>query len=400
MQVKKLFTLLMAAVLAVTANAQVISFTADDVASAGQTAKSFEKDGLVLNITDTDGKISIDKNTAYFGSPDKYSGYKYRLKSGGKSSSKNNMSLTLPSAGTLKIAVRTGSNSATDRTLVLTQDGKELYNNVVMEANSTTGTVISVEDGSEESDKSIYTLVEVAASAGEVSVTYPIGALNFYAFELVATEEPDEPDDPNAVPAVISFDENVGLLESYNVNGLKLEFVDEDEKMSVDASNSYFGTADNYVKYTSRLKTGGKSSSKNAMTLTIPAAGTLSVCARTANLDDNERTLVLKQKGRKLCDQAVNEECSVKVPANDQGDERIIYNVVTVSVKAGMVSVEYPTGALNFYAFDYVPATYANVNNVEPDSDKDAKTYNVSGQQVDNAYKGVVIRNGKKYLTR
>lgn len=44
------------------------------------------------------------------------------------------MTLTVPSDGTLKVYVRTGSSSATDRNVVLTQNGTELVNKILLES--------------------------------------------------------------------------------------------------------------------------------------------------------------------------------------------------------------------------------------------------------------------------
>ena len=126
-------------------------------------------------ITDTDNKLSIDANSCRFGGEEDYKSYSHRLKTGGKSSSKNFITLNIPAAGKIRIAVRTGSNSATDRNLVITQGEKELYNEIVQESQAT-----KVIEG--DNEVSVYPYVEVAVAAGTVLVTYPVGSLNFYSF--------------------------------------------------------------------------------------------------------------------------------------------------------------------------------------------------------------------------
>jgi len=141
-----------------------------------------------VSITDTDDKLSIDENSAHFGTVEDNTTYTHRLKTGGKSSSKNNIAINIPADGKLRIAVRTGSNSATDRNLVLTQEGVELYNKVVQEADAT---VIPGEEGAP--DTKIYPYIVVEVKKGIVNVTYPTGSLNFYAFAFAGEEEPIEP---------------------------------------------------------------------------------------------------------------------------------------------------------------------------------------------------------------
>ena len=183
---KKIFTLIAVAAMAINANAQKIEWTADQTASAGTLdGQTFEKDGFILTITDTDGKVAIDENSAWFGTADsqaKSAGG--RLKSGGKSSSKNQMKLTIPAAGTLKVYARTGSNSAKDRTLVLTQGETELYNQVVQEADAVK--VKGLDESDPDKETNVYPVISVEVAAGDVIVTYPIGSMNFYGFELAS----------------------------------------------------------------------------------------------------------------------------------------------------------------------------------------------------------------------
>lgn len=81
------------------------------------------------------------------------------MKSGGKSSSNNNLTLTLPSDGTLKVYARTGSSSATDRNVILTQSGTELANKVLLESEA--ASVNMMVDGVEVAKK-VYPAVSVA----------------------------------------------------------------------------------------------------------------------------------------------------------------------------------------------------------------------------------------------
>lgn len=178
---KKIFTLFAMLVMAFGAQAQTISFTADDVASGGALDGKTFGTGFVLSLVDENGKLSIESNKAYFGTADAYQQFEYRLKSGGKSSSKNAMTLTIPSDGTLSVYVRTGSNSATDRNLVLTQDdGTELYNAVVKEDDAVKVTI-------GEKETNVYPVISVAVKAGSVSVGYPTNSLNFYGFTFAST---------------------------------------------------------------------------------------------------------------------------------------------------------------------------------------------------------------------
>lgn len=169
-------------------------------------------EGFSLVGTNTNSKISIDASTASFGVANDTTiagnaiEFAYCLKTGGKSGSGNKLTINVPSDGVLTIAVRSGSNSATDRNLVVKQDGQELFNEIIVE-----GMKVSVTNEAGETT-SAYPMMHMPVKAGTVEVTYPTGALNFYAFGFgtgyyVKAEDPgtdpgENPgDDPGTQPA-------------------------------------------------------------------------------------------------------------------------------------------------------------------------------------------------------
>lgn len=170
-----------------TAKPVMISWGAGDIAAKGSLDGKTYGEDFKLTITDTNkAKLEIDANNAYFGDATTQIKFTHRLKTGGKSDSKNNMALTIPSDGTLKVYVRTGSSSATDRNLVLTQGESELYNKVVKEADAIEVDLGNADgEGNPKKDK-VYPVIEVAVKAGTVAVTYPTNSLNFYGFEFVS----------------------------------------------------------------------------------------------------------------------------------------------------------------------------------------------------------------------
>lgn len=194
---KKIFTLIAIAMMAVGAQAQTISFTEaisakDADGNSNMNGRTFGSDGFILTCTDTsvnddntpNPKLSVDGNTARFGTTESYDTYTFRLKTGGKSSSKNCLSLAIPSAGTLKIAVRSGKNTDTDRNLVLKQGGTELFNQVIKENEETDYVTVTEGEGDEAKTQKVYPYVSVEVTAGTVDITYPKNSLNFYAFIL------------------------------------------------------------------------------------------------------------------------------------------------------------------------------------------------------------------------
>ena len=221
------------------------------------------------------------------------------------------------------------------------------------------------------------------------------GAAEIQPVEVTEAEGGDTP----ATPEMIAFTDGdtAGDGAVFSKGDFKLTQVDTDGKTAIDGNNVYFGTADNYQKFTHRLKTGGKSGSKNSLTLTIPSDGTLNVYVRTGSNTATYRNLVLTQDGTELYNQVVQEADAITVTMGENDNK--VYPVITVNVKAGEVAVGYPTGSLNFYGFEFI-AGASGVNAVIVEKAQNNIRYNLAGQRVDESYKGVVIMNGKKFVVK
>ena len=179
---KKIFTLIAAVFMALSANAQSITFT-EAAAKGSLNGKTFGNNDFKLTCTDTSAsKQEIDANSAYFGDATTQTKAEFRLKTGGKSDSKNYLTLTTTKAGTLKVWVRTGSNSATDRNVVITQGETELYNQVVKEADAVL--VKGLDKGDPDKETKVYPIISVTVAAGDIAITFPTNSINFYGFFL------------------------------------------------------------------------------------------------------------------------------------------------------------------------------------------------------------------------
>jgi len=224
----------------------------------------------------------------------------------------------------------------------------------------------------------------------------------FKIMNVTATIEPAGGDEPAATSSKIIFSKEDGTADAikteYNVNGFKMTYVDTNNKAAVDANSQYFGTAEAYENYKARFKTGAKSDSKSNITLTIPATGTLKIAVRSASGSATDRNLVLTQSGTELYNQIVKDADAVSV--NIEGEDKKVFPYVTVEVAAGTVEVTYPGGALNFYAFELLTSTGIQQTIAPAKVIENNVIYNLAGQKVNESYKGIVIKNGKKFIQK
>ena len=93
---------------------------------------------------------------------------------------------------------------------------------------------------------------------------------------------------------------------------------------------------------------------------------------------------------------------SQKFGQNEKGENIIAEKsngTVTFSVAEGGTYYVLAAGTkMGFYGFKYEAGTSTGISSIEAAAKNDGKTYNMAGQQVSGSYKGIVIKNGKKYV--
>ena len=273
-------------------------------------------------------------------------------------------------------------------------------------------------DGSDESYPQVpagtKAEIDIEKAVKEISLqatdAYSIDIVGVYSTPIGETVPDEDGGEESATPVSISWGAD-DIAEKGTLNGktfgedFKLTITDTADggKLSIDENSAYFGDADNQIKFTHRLKTGGKSDSKNNMTLTIPSDGTLKVYVRTGSNSATDRNLVLSQSGTELYNKVVQESDAVKVKGLDTKEpdkETNVYPIISVSVKAGTVDVTYPTNSLNFYGFEFIGTTGIQETIAPAKVISNGAIYNLAGQKVNENYKGIVIKNGKKYIQK
>ena len=133
--------------------------------------------------------------------------------------------------------------------------------------------------------------------------------------------------------------------------GFEAKIADAGNKMSIDGNVARFGTAEEYEKYSFRLKSNGASGSdKNFITISVPTDGKLGIAPRTGSNSDTTRVLYIIQDNDTLYSEVVRESQAVVVM--EDTTKVNVYPFVVVPVKAGSVIVRY-SAAMNFYAFGF-----------------------------------------------
>ena len=96
---------------------------------------------------------------------------------------------------------------------------------------------------------------------------------------------------------------------------------------------------------------------------------------------------------------------SQKFTQNDKGENIVSAKsngTVTFSVAEGGTYYVLAAGTkMGFYGFKYVIGTSTGISDIQaPKSSKDGATFNLLGQKVANDAKGIVIKNGKKFINK
>ena len=408
----------------------------------GYTKAPASSDTLQLTRTDADKVQSLVCDTVYFRSSVDPCSNHYRdsiyvtrfthyLNTAAASGERNVLKLKLMTEGTLKIFARPVDGAAADRTILVTQAGREVINaslpadgdkevvNVNTAAFSSVNNynlanppkVSSFNIGGRgkntetdtPTDVDVYPVLYARVDAGELTIEYPVGAVEIYGVELVIIDQSgmkvliDFPDDStdgldlSHAPAMETVTTKSGKTKScfkfndtYKRSFIRL-YLGEDFKRGDVIKISGFINEDSNNK-TGRLMLYGLSGSDpDIVLLTDPL-----VNVKTDDNDEFVETVTLPDDYPALwiarsIDSTIPCYLScVKVLGNRDNEQMVRIRAVqreNRSIKDG----------------DNTTAILSSAAKVERTS---VPLYNLSGQRVGSEYKGIVIRNGRKYIKR
>lgn len=183
MKTRKFFQsmLLAMALMPVTANAQTSNLNFEGMTQEALTEVSLNDDNGFKVVAKSDkGKVDGSSLNFAYASTDENieTSFTQRWNVGAPltpTTANRNMTITVPSAGTLNVYVRCGNKTATDRTLVLKQGDSEIFNKVIKD-----------EDAFLIGEATCYPIVSVEVAAGDITVTTN-NTINFYGFSFTPT---------------------------------------------------------------------------------------------------------------------------------------------------------------------------------------------------------------------
>ena len=396
---KKIFTLLAGVLFALGAQAQtLLTFPSD---GDGKDITLSDNGFVVRAVSDKPG--AIDGNSQYFGTADSYENIKTRWKPGGKSSATIYLSVTAPSNGSLYIYVRTASSSATDRALVVTQNGDELFNKVIKENEATDYVTATIDD----KDTKIFPIVTVPVKEGAVNITWTTNGLNFYGFKFISdgTSPDATPHDPQVWDFTTTTSESVGSgwIADSETEGRYYYNTDIEAETYVDLGEIGFS----YGAGISVGRVGGSlSAEKKAIRVDTGKAIQLNASSGVFKITDLAKDDIVRIRYKSASDEQrtftvtngdVTELTAPKSSANDALKE------ATITVAADGTLVLTQSKAINIIALavnDELPVT-DGISVLKAETvEGNGVIYNLQGQRVDANYRGVVIKNGHKVVIK
>ena len=209
-----------------------------------------------------------------------------------------------------------------------------------------------------------------------------------YEFTFAGGEQPQV----NYTYYTLTFPE---VKESYADGDFSIVITDNNGKFTVDDNSQYFGNETSYEQFTTRLKTGGKSSSNSFITVNIPVAGKLQIMARSAS-SSSVRALVVTQNEAEIYNGLLDES---NVEVEIEGAAKKVFKVHETNVEAGTADITYPDGAVNFYCIRLAVPEGAGIESIVNDVVANGAIFNLRGQRVNEMTPGqIYIVNGKKVI--
>lgn len=321
-------------------------FSADQVGTGAEVFNvSLSDNGTSVDFNTNSTSANIAASNGYFGTAEDYITLPYRYQPGGKSSngvnSTNKGVFTFPCAGTLIIYA--SNNQAEDRNLQLVQNDVTIFDSYFKSTDAV---------NPPNSTRNVYPVVEVEVSEGSAYLLWPTNQVALFGFKFV--------------PTVNSITEgDITLSAGADVDQTNQSAVVEDGTLVISTVNT---SALAYIQ--------------------VPETAIAVYYTLTSNTLENVKRKAAPE-GFKTASKSGNYYV-ISLLANTQGSITVQYEE-----EDGTLSDE---SIFNYKVDTNVPTGIEEV--VECLPAEDGIIYNIFGQKVDESYKGIVIKNGRKYIQK
>lgn len=180
-------------------------------------------------------------------------------------------------------------------------------------------------------------------------------------------------------------------------DGVVMTYTSTDKKGAIDANSQYFVVSETEaIHFTTRLKAGGKSSSKLTLKITVPAAGDLYIFARSSSSSAaSEATAEGVANGTFTFNDTNNEKYNIE---GEESPKTTFAAFKLTATEAGDINITFPNQAINIYGISFgKPSGTIALSSIETavsniSAEKSAKVFKTveNGQMI-------IVKNGVKY---
>lgn len=163
-------------------------------------------------------------------------------------------------------------------------------------------------------------------------------------------DTPEPVDDPTGVSLtgdVITFETGTVTQNTFTSGDLSFT-VDATSAIAIDSNSQYFGNADHYVSYKTRLKS-GKTSSSRKLTVTVEKAGTLYIAARSGNSSET-RNLSIGTLSVGLTD---SDAVEATITTDNGSELKKVFPIYSVTLEPGSYPITL-SASINIYGLKFV----------------------------------------------
>ena len=154
---------------------------------------------------------------------------------------------------------------------------------------------------------------------------------------------------------LLTFTSGATAAGTYTQPNYIFTVTDEDTKMSIDANSQYFGEDGNYINLTSRLKSGGKSTSKLGFSLQALSDGIIYFYMRSGS-SSAERAVTIGDNSYTVGDGNATKG-TVTAADGTVTEDKTIFTPYTLEVTAGTTYDFTFDGSINIYGIEYTDGT-------------------------------------------